>query len=88
MTRSDPLPILRAVDTTTWQRFAVDYAYPVSFTENLFCTSNQTLLDTLCLRETDRRHRVSVIIDAGVVQACPALPDEITAYFRTFETQL
>lgn len=68
------------VDDTTWQRFAIEYEYPVTFTANLFSTDNPTLLNTLKLTESNKQHRLSVFIDEGVIAACPTLLNNLFRY--------
>jgi len=65
---------------TAWQSFAVDYSYPVSFTQDLFAPHNPTLLTTLQLKEHDKQHRVIVFIDAGVASSWPGIVDGINDY--------
>jgi 3-dehydroquinate synthase len=62
------------------QRFAVEYEYPVHFTRDLFDPANPVLVETLCRLERDRRHRMVVFVDDGLVAARPGLPAEIAAY--------
>ncbi len=69
-----------AYTDTSWQRFSVDYNYPVSFSHALFDPQNLVLLDTVCRLEANKCHRVIVFIDSGVVSAMPTLLDEITHY--------
>ncbi|WP_217995055.1 hypothetical protein, partial [Methylogaea oryzae] len=49
-----------------WQRFSVDFDYPVVFTRNAFSPSNPALADMLSRKENGRRHRVAAVIDEGV----------------------
>ena len=69
-----------AVTTTSWQRFAVEYAFPVSFTRDLFAPANRLLRDTLVRPEPDKRHRLVVFVDDGVLDARPDLAARIEAY--------
>lgn len=62
------------------QRFAVDFDYPVSFTEAMFAPGNRTLVEAVARREPGRRHRVSVVIDGGVATAWPGLHEAIHRY--------
>lgn len=66
---------------TTWQRFSIAFDFPVSFTSNLFDPANRLLKDTLCLLEKDKRHRVAIFVDAGVLEAKPDLVTRIDNYF-------
>lgn len=67
-------------DETTWQRFAIDYQFPVTFTQNLFGTDNVTLLNAITLCEKDKQHKLSVFIDDGVIDACPTLLKSMSEY--------
>lgn len=67
-------------DDTTWQQFAINYQYPVIFTEDLFSTHNYALRDAVTLLENDKQHRLSVFIDEGVLDACPSLVCALSAY--------
>lgn len=63
-----------------WQRFAVPYEYPVVFGDDLLNPADDTLADVLALREPDKRHRLLVFIDEGVLAARPTLTQELQAY--------
>ncbi|MFK7859859.1 MAG: 3-dehydroquinate synthase [Granulosicoccus sp.] len=65
---------------TSWQRFEVSYSYPVSFTSALFNPENPVFRDTLRYLEPDKRHRMVVFLDSGVVDALPELPETIRRY--------
>ena len=56
---------------TSWQQFTVSYAFPVCFTSGLFNPDNLVLRDTLCHLESDKRHRMMVFVDDGVVRPMP-----------------
>lgn len=60
--------------------FSVDYTLPVVFTRHAFAPENPRLRDLLTLREPQRRHRMTVFADAGLVAAMPQLAALITAY--------
>lgn len=62
------------------QRFAVDYDYPVHFTENLFALDNPVFAEVLARKEPHKRHRFVVFVDTSVAAAWPALPHEIASY--------
>lgn len=76
------------VDTTLWQRFSLPYDFPVVFTQDLFHPDNRVFVDTLALRETDKKHRLIVFLDNGVAKALPGLSMAIARYCQTHETQL
>jgi 3-dehydroquinate synthase len=62
------------------QRFAVNYEYPVHFTNGLFDPANTILRDTLTRLEPTRRHRCLIFVDDGFLAARPSLLAEIEAY--------
>ena len=63
-----------------WQQFSVPYEFPVAFSHGLFDPTNTLLIDTLSLREKDKRHRCLVFVDEGVTKAMPDLAADIEAY--------
>ena len=75
---------VRSTNTTTtlMQRFAVPFEFPVSFTENLFDPENLTLVDTLCRKEADKKHKMIIFLDDGLAGARPGLIDDIKAYAK------
>ncbi|HEX2255871.1 MAG TPA: 3-dehydroquinate synthase, partial [Afifellaceae bacterium] len=77
---ASPSALLRSEDHVHWQRFAVPYEYPVYFTEHLFAPDNPVLTAALSRLEPDKRHRLVVFVDDGVLAARPGLCDEIAAY--------
>jgi len=79
---------LSTVTNTMWQRFTVEYAYPVSFTRDLFNPRNPLLRDTLAQPEPDKRHRCLVFLDEGVLDARPDLGERIAAYARAWPESL
>lgn len=62
------------------QRFAVQYDYPVHFTENLFATDNPVFAQVLARKESAKRHRFVVFVDASVAAAWPTLVHEVASY--------
>jgi 3-dehydroquinate synthase len=62
------------------QSFSVRYEYPVYFTERLFARDNTVFRDTLLRRESGRRHRFVVFIDANVAASFPSLEHDIAGY--------
>lgn len=81
-------PYPRAADATPAdvyvQRFAVEFEYPVYFTECLFDPANRTLVDALTRREPARRQRMAAFVDQDVARAAPGLLAEITAYAAAY----
>lgn len=70
------------------QQFSIDYNFPVCFTESLFSVENPTFLSTVQRLETDKRHRIMVIVDSNVAASHPRLISEIDAYAAAFPTKL
>lgn len=68
--------------------FAVAYEYPVHFARSVFAPDNPLLRDTFRRLGEDRRHRVAVFLDAGLVAAAPSLPGAIHAYFLAHDAAL
>lgn len=62
------------------QSFSVRYEYPVYFTEHLFAHDNPAFRETLLRRESGRRHRFVVFIDANVAASFPSLEHDIAGY--------
>lgn len=68
------------VDETYVQQFAVQYQFPITFTQGLFRRENQVLVDTLRRLEKDKRHRLMVFVDDGLINAVPDITRLITEY--------
>ncbi len=66
--------------TTAWQRFSVPYEFPVCFTSGLFEPGNPLLRDTLCRLEPNKRHRIVIFADSGLLDAIAGLRGKIQAY--------
>ncbi len=78
-----------AIDRTVYQqRISVDFEYPVHFVEGVFATENTVLRDVINRRECDRRHRVQVFVDSGVVAAMPDVMARIEDYFAAYPESL
>ena len=73
---------------TIQQKFSVSFNYPVTFTRDLFETTNPILRDTLCRRTEDLPGRALVFLDQGVATATPDLAERICAYFSAYEADL
>ena len=67
----------------SWQRFQVDYEFPVHFTRGLFAPDNPELVDSLSRLEPDKRHRCLVFVDDGVLSSQPGLKAAVMAYAET-----
>jgi 3-dehydroquinate synthase len=77
--------VLERCRHATWgethrQRFTVAYDLPVVFTRDAFDAANPTFADALRRREPDKRHRMAVFVDSGVLAAMPALERAIRRY--------
>jgi 3-dehydroquinate synthase len=62
------------------QEFTIRYDYPVYFTERIFDCDNPVFAHALSRRESGKRHRFAVFIDANVAAGWPAMVHEIAAY--------
>src|SRR5882724_8050001 len=61
----------------------VRFEYPVHFTIGTFDAANATLAEVIKKKEPDRRHKVLVILDQGVVDARPgSFREAIAGYFE------
>ncbi|MFK7856694.1 MAG: 3-dehydroquinate synthase [Granulosicoccus sp.] len=83
-----PRPIADNSHDTAWQNFSVSFSYPVSFTQELFAQHNLTLLHTLQLNETNKRHKIIIFIDEGVASARPNLVERIQDYTKAYEQHI
>lgn len=64
------------------QSFHIRYEYKVFFTEGLFDTDNLTLANFFRAQPATLQKKVLFVLDAGLLEANPALETAITAYFR------
>jgi 3-dehydroquinate synthase len=62
------------------QTISVPFDYPVYFTRDVFAADNSALVEAVTRREPGRRHRLLVVVDAGVAAAWPELTAAITRY--------
>ena len=60
-----------------WQTISVPFDYPVYFTRDVFAVENRDLIEAVTRLEARRRHRLLVVIDAGVAAAWPSLSSQI-----------
>jgi 3-dehydroquinate synthase len=67
--------------TRIQQSFSVPFAYDVTFTRDALVPDNGALLEAFTRGESERRHRVLSIVDAGLAAAWPELSGWLTAYF-------
>jgi 3-dehydroquinate synthase len=82
-----PDPLWRPIDEVRLQSFRVTYDYPVIFTASAFAIDNRRLIDVLARRERNKRHRVAIFVDNGVLQAMPQLESRIARYFAAHAPQ-
>lgn len=61
-------------------QFSVSYDYPVYFTKDLFHPENDLLTSVIQRKNENRRHRLKVFIDDGVVSATPGIIDRIETH--------
>lgn len=60
--------------------FSVPFTYPVVFASGVFEPGNSALVDALPKVGSGRRHRLFVVVDAGLAAAQPHLIERITSY--------
>lgn len=84
---SAPIASTRA-STFHLQQFAVSFEFPVVFTEGLFRLDNTVLVDTVNRLENDKRHRLMVFVDDGILSALPTLCEWIQEYCAEYEDSL
>ena len=60
--------------------FTLDFSFPVYFTEDAWDPANTTLVEALTRVETDRRHRMMVVVDSNVAAAVPSLTRDVASY--------
>jgi 3-dehydroquinate synthase len=66
----------------------VEFRLRVYFTRKVFAAGNPLLGEILLNGETDREHRVLVVVDESLAQARPALVREIEGWFAAASNQL
>ena len=67
------------------QEVIVTFRYPVRFTHGLLKPTNRVLREAV---EGDDRARVLVVIDEGVAEAHPTMPEDVVAYCAAHEDAL
>lgn len=67
--------------TVLSQRISLSFSYPVAFTHGVFAPANRVLVEAIDRHGSDRHVRVAIVIDAGVAEAWPKLPQDIHRYF-------
>jgi 3-dehydroquinate synthase len=68
--------------------FEVPFRFPVYFTSGAWHPENRAVRDAVCRLESDRRHRVLVVIDEQVALAQPTLVGQIQQYFAAHDSAL
>lgn len=75
-----PVSEHQSENNVAWQRFSVPFEYPVHFTDQLFLSDNQALVDCITRLEPETTHRLIVFVDNGLLEARPHLPQNIVDY--------
>jgi 3-dehydroquinate synthase len=63
------------------QQFAVEFAFPVYFTRDVWDPDNPVFVNAVRRREPGREHRVLPVIDSNVAAGHPTLERDLTGYF-------
>lgn len=66
------------------QEFSVPLRYRVYFTEDLFHPENQTLKEIVTTKDAGDPVKIIFVLDKGVVEKNPDLPQKIRSYCHTF----
>lgn len=69
------------------QTFAVEFSYPVVFTENIFAVDNPILRQLLPFNEK-KKIKVAFVIDSGLIAAHRYLVDNIKGYFKNIHDKV
>ncbi|MCB1755535.1 MAG: 3-dehydroquinate synthase [Gammaproteobacteria bacterium] len=69
------------------QKFAVEYNYPVYFSEHIFDPENRLLRDIVD-QAGMARHKIMLVIDSGVLDANPDIVQKVKAYCEKFSSTL
>ena len=64
------------------RQISVTYRHRVRFTQQVFATDNCTLRDILADGQSDRPHKVLMVMDEALCRAQPSLVDSVLAYFE------
>ena len=82
------VPVADPIDDAITPRFAVDFEFPVVFTENALAPENPRLADVISRLEPGRRHKLMVFVDAGVAAAGPRLAGDFADYAAAYGDRL
>jgi 3-dehydroquinate synthase len=74
--------------TTTHHGFSLSFDIPVAFTAGVFGTENLTFVHCVTRLEPDRRHRLLVVIDDGVIPGHPTLLADLNRYVEAHADRL
>lgn len=91
---SKPLEKNKALQSTAFdthiqnQSVSVTWNFPVAFTRDLFDPQNTVFQQTISGPTADKRHRILVFVDEGVIAANAELGSTIRAYCNHFDSQL
>lgn len=69
---------------TFQQRFSVAYDFSVSFTRDVFCGENRTLVDAITGGDPGGEHLLAIIVDDGVEREMPDLKRRIAGYVQAW----
>lgn len=70
------------------QKVRVDFEYPVYFTTGVVTPSNLLLRDVVARSADQSPSRLAVVLDRGVLDCHPHLPDQVAEYARRHRTVL
>jgi len=70
------------------QSVSVSWQFPVVFTRDLFNPLNPVLCQTITQLEPDKRHRLLIFIDDGVLKADNTLLAQINAYTDHYQSEI
>lgn len=65
---------------TYWQDFTTRHQFPVVFGRGLLAPDSDVLLNALCIQEPEKRHKILVVVDAGLAEAVPDLISRIVRH--------
>ena len=66
----------------------LDFAHEVFFTRDSFVPENSTLSDLLKNKQADKRTKVLVYLDEGLLDGNPNLQDLVSSYFKAHSKNL
>lgn len=63
-----------------FQRFSVNFEFPVYFSRDIFCVANRLLRDVLSVKGSAKPPKVAFFVDTGIAEQMPDLARRIEAY--------